>query len=134
MTTKQFSMKGWIEPADGECLPTFLVVKAKPSARFNRTAWQAAIHLSLLGPKLKSLVLLPLLHISQSGQGCHFGGTLPMSASPSGELETDLLGRPSGWQRTHVVDSSIFPSIPATTIALLAMANARRIAETAQLD
>ena len=57
-----------------------------------------------------------------------------MSANPQGDLETDFLGRPTGWTRVHVVDSSVFPSIPATTVALLAMANARRIASTARLD
>jgi choline dehydrogenase-like flavoprotein len=44
-----------------------------------------------------------------------------------GEYETDRLGRPGGWERIHVVDSSVFPSIPATTITMSVMANAHRI-------
>ena len=42
-------------------------------------------------------------------------------------LETDILGRLYGHKRIHIVDGSIMPSIPATTIALLQMANADRI-------
>jgi choline dehydrogenase-like flavoprotein len=43
-------------------------------------------------------------------------------------LETDVLGRPAGLRRVHLVDASVFPSIPATTITFSAMANAHRIA------
>ena len=49
-----------------------------------------------------------------------------MSAAPRG-FQTDLLGRLPGWQRVHAVDATVFPSIPATTITLSAMANAHRI-------
>ncbi|OBF18234.1 hypothetical protein A5725_21385 [Mycobacterium kubicae] len=66
--------------------------------------------------------------------GWHFGGTLPMTKAPSDEVHTDLLGRPKGWERIHVVDSSVFPSVPATTVAFLAMANATRIAQNAPLE
>lgn len=66
--------------------------------------------------------------------GWHFGGTLPMTKTPSDEMHADLLGRPQGWQRIHVIDSSVFTSVPATTVALLAMANASRIAQTAPLE
>lgn len=39
-----------------------------------------------------------------------------------------MLGRPHGLSRVHVVDASVLPSIPATTISYLVMANAHRIA------
>jgi len=68
-----------------------------------------------------------MLQVAEAGRGFHNGGTFPMRSEPS-ELETDILGRPRGWQRLHVVDSSVFPSIPATTITFSVMANARRIA------
>jgi choline dehydrogenase-like flavoprotein len=51
-----------------------------------------------------------------------------MCATPVLETDTDTDGRPKGWQRIHIVDSSVFPSLPGTTIGLLAMANAARIA------
>jgi choline dehydrogenase-like flavoprotein len=49
-----------------------------------------------------------------------------MRTSP-GRFESDRYGRPSGFERVHAVDSTVFPSIPATTITLSVMANAHRI-------
>ena len=71
--------------------------------------------------------LSPLLKMGSVGRGFHTGGSLPMRSVP-GELETDVLGTPHGCRYVHVVDSSIFPTIPASTITLTAMANAHRIA------
>jgi choline dehydrogenase-like flavoprotein len=68
----------------------------------------------------------PMLQIAPPGRGIHSGGSFPMSAQP-GRLETDILGRPNGWQRLHAVDATVLPSIPATTITFSVMANAHRI-------
>ncbi len=76
---------------------------------------------------LRARPLRPLLRIWEPGRGIHVGGGFPMRESPSG-LETDLLGRPAGLRRVHLVDSSVFPTVPPTTITLTAMANAQRIA------
>ena len=76
---------------------------------------------------LEAIPLGPLLQITEPGRGFHSGASFPMSKTPT-DGETDLLGRPSGFTRLHVVDSSVFPTMPATTIILSAMANARRIA------
>ena len=65
---------------------------------------------------------------TRPGRGFHFGGTLPMSSNPK-DFESDLFGRPMGLKRVHVVDSSVLPSIPATTITFSTMANAHRIGE-----
>lgn len=62
------------------------------------------------------------------GASFHVGGSLPMRAVPRAPLETDLAGVPFGYERVHVVDSSVFPSLPGTTLGLLAMANAWRVA------
>ena len=69
----------------------------------------------------------PLLRAWPPGKGFHVGGSLPMCRRPSG-LETDLLGRLPGFTRVHLADASVFPTVPATTITLAAMANAHRIA------
>ena len=61
-------------------------------------------------------------------QGFHFGSSFPMSQQPAGDHDTDRLGRPFGWRRTHVCDTTALPAIPGTTIGLLTMANAHRIA------
>jgi choline dehydrogenase-like flavoprotein len=76
---------------------------------------------------LGALALEPLLQIAPPGRGFHSGGSLPMCAQP-GPWQTDPLGRPAGWTRLHIVDSTVFPTIPATTITFSVMANAHRIA------
>lgn len=77
--------------------------------------------------QLKAVPLSPLFYIANAGRGFHSGGSFPMKASPR-IFESDYLGRPAGLRRTHLIDSSIFPSIPAGPITLTVMANAARIA------
>jgi choline dehydrogenase-like flavoprotein len=94
-----------------------------------------------LGKKLIGLVrgtgilpILPLLDITLPGRGFHSGGSFPMSPQPE-KSHTDRLGRPAGLKRTHAIDASVFPTIPATTITFSIMANAHRIGfETAKGD
>jgi hypothetical protein len=52
---------------------------------------------------------------------------MPMRRARIDLLDSDVLGRIRPWQRVHVIDSFVLPSLPGTTIALLTMANARRI-------
>jgi len=69
-----------------------------------------------------------LLKFGSPGNSCfHSGGTFPMRYSPAA-FQSDCLGRPFGYQKVHIVDASVFPSIPATTITFTVMANAHRIA------
>jgi choline dehydrogenase-like flavoprotein len=42
-------------------------------------------------------------------------------------FSSDLMGRPAGLKRVHLVDASTFPTIPATTITYTIMANSDRI-------
>lgn len=82
-----------------------------------------------LGRLMRKIGCLTLSPIARFNTGSyHVGGTLPMKKKPVKETETDLLGRPLHLNHIHVVDSSIFPSLPGTTIGLLSMANADRIA------
>lgn len=64
---------------------------------------------------------------AQPGASFHVGASLPMSKTP-GISQSDLLGRPGGNGRIHIVDASVLPAIPAATITLSVMANAHRIA------
>jgi choline dehydrogenase-like flavoprotein len=86
--------------------------------------------LAAYGRLLGMMPLPGLLHLGRPGKSNHVGGTLPMRREP-GELETDVLGRIPAWERVHIVDASIFPSVPATTVTLSVMANAHRIATNA---
>jgi choline dehydrogenase-like flavoprotein len=75
---------------------------------------------------LGMLPLTPLLRRGDPGRGFHTGGSFPMHHQPDAS-ESDIYGRPAGFRRIHAVDSTILPSIPATTITFTAMANAHRI-------
>ncbi len=77
---------------------------------------------------LLGMAPIPLFaQIGRSGKSNHLGGSMPMRHKP-GVLETDKLGRLPNWDRVHIVDASILPSIPATTVTISVMANAHRIA------
>jgi choline dehydrogenase-like flavoprotein len=76
---------------------------------------------------LRAMVLTPLLERGAPGRGYHTGGSFPMRAAPS-RFESDRWGRPYGFDRVHVVDASVFPSIPSGPITFSVMANAHRIA------
>jgi choline dehydrogenase-like flavoprotein len=83
-----------------------------------------------LGKLSREAGVLPLTRFGRkgiAGSSFHCGSTFPMRDRPTG-LESDTLGRPAGLQRVFVVDASVLPSIPATTITLSVMANAHRIA------
>ncbi len=77
--------------------------------------------------ELRMVPLGPMLKLGDAGQGYHVGGSFPMRVRP-GPFESDTLGRPYGFQRVHLVDSTTFPSIPASTVTLTVLANAHRIA------
>jgi choline dehydrogenase-like flavoprotein len=80
---------------------------------------------------LTGLVPLPFAtQIGTPGDGNHIGCVFPMARDARG-LQSDTLGRVRGLTRVHVVDASVFPSIPSTTITYTAMANAHRIAAAA---
>jgi choline dehydrogenase-like flavoprotein len=79
--------------------------------------------------QIGAMPLPMLLRMGEPGRGFHSGGSFPMSATP-GQFETDTLGRPFGWNRVHAVDSTVLPSIAATTITFTVMANAHRIGTT----
>lgn len=74
--------------------------------------------------------LTPLVRPGALGSSFHCGGSFPMRHHPT-LGETDMMGRPKGFKRVHIVDASVFPSIPAPTITFSVMANAHRIASEA---
>jgi choline dehydrogenase-like flavoprotein len=101
-----------------------------PSLR-NTMLREVVRSLSLAAPKLDLWPILPALRMSAGGKSYHWGGIFPHSESGASESTTDALGRVGDWRRIHLVDSSVFPNVPATTFALTVMANSHRIAEAA---
>ena len=83
---------------------------------------------ALLRRSLAGFGLVPPLYLTMvpPGRSFHAGGSFPMGANDA-IYTSDLLGRPAGLKRVHVLDAATFPSIPATTITYTAMANADRV-------
>ena len=79
---------------------------------------------------MKAFPVSPAMRVGEPGRGFHTGGTFPMRLTPHA-LEVDVLGRASEFTNVHLVDASVFPSLPATTITLSVMANAHRIGAAA---
>jgi choline dehydrogenase-like flavoprotein len=86
-----------------------------------------------LAANARPLGMAPIPGLAQTGwpgKSNHLGGSFPMSHRPDA-FQTDTLGRPPDWDRVHLVDASVLPSVPATTMTLSVMANAHRIAMAA---
>lgn len=79
-------------------------------------------------PYLDLWPVLPSLSVPAGGKSYHWGSTFPHADRPAGRFSSDRLGRIAPWRRIHLVDASVFPSVPATTFTLTVMANAHRIA------
>lgn len=103
-----------------------LELATQPHPYTKRTVRRVVLELLSQSSRLGGLVLPPMLKLAEPGRSFHCGASLPMRTSPR-KFETDTLGRPFGWDRLHVVDASVLPSIPATTITFAVMANAHRI-------
>jgi choline dehydrogenase-like flavoprotein len=111
-----------------------LLLKAQPNPETRRTVKRVLREMLWQARRLGGIVLPPLLQVGLPGRGFHCGGSIPMRENPR-PFESDCLGRPHGWTRVHVVDATVLPSVPATTITFSAMANAHRIGwEAAALD
>lgn len=101
----------------------------EPSHDTSRVMWKA---LKRMAAALRIAGMVPLTFAARHGApgaSFHVGASLPMASDPE-PGQSDRLGRPHGLQRIHVVDASVLPAIPATTITFSVMANAHRIAAT----
>jgi choline dehydrogenase-like flavoprotein len=112
-------------PTDGR--PSRLVLEGTENSATKKALRKLSGKLAKSRSLFKAVPLYPMMRIGEPGRGFHSGGVFPMRDKP-GDLETDALGRPSGFERVHLCDASTFPSIPASTITLTVMANAHRLA------
>lgn len=83
-----------------------------------------------VGPALDLYPVPGQTQLSPPTKSYHFGGSFPMSDQP-GDFSSDVSGRVRPWKNVHLIDASVFPTVPATTITLTTMANAHRIATLA---
>ena len=107
--------------------PATLVLEASgDSARMRKVMKAAVRKLTRHRRHLRAVPLAPFMSIGVPGQFFHSGGSLPMCEAPH-RLQTDVWGRPHGMFRVHVVDASVLPTVPATSMTMTIMANAHRI-------
>lgn len=112
--------------SDGKRLHIDFVINPRTSSIEKRLGWK----LAGLAGSLGFMPLVPMIHLANPGRGYHNGGSFPMGLRSEGPI-SDSLGRPFGWKRIHLIDASVFPTIPAATITYSVMANAHRIATQA---
>ena len=115
---------------DSETGKPYLDARFHRSSRARSTILKLGWKLIKSALALRTLPLLPGLRIPDPGFGYHSGGSFPMRENP-GAFETDKLGRLPGHPRVHLVDSSVLPSIPGTSITFSMMANSHRVASAA---
>lgn len=108
-----------------------LTIRPRESARTARAARAAVAAFRRALAPTRSYIPPVGWRVVAPGEGNHIGGSLPMNSGAG--LSSDALGRPLGFARVHAIDASVFPSVPATTMLLLSMANADRIAREVPL-
>jgi choline dehydrogenase-like flavoprotein len=107
-----------------------LVVRGQSDGGWPRMLRVVARALVRHAPTLDLWPVLAATVCSPAAKSYHFGGSFP-SATHRSPLGTDRLGRLQQWENIHLVDASVFPTVPATTFTLTIMANAHRIATEA---
>lgn len=109
-------------------LPAMSVQSANGTHRHETALHQIGRQLLRAAPALDLWPVIPRMTMAAPGKSYHGGGSFPHVQRNSSDLTTDRFGRPRAWDRVHLVDPSVLPSIAATTFTLTAMANAHRIA------
>jgi hypothetical protein len=115
-------------PAKDLGLPNFHISSDGAPSGHNQMLRAVMIRLLRSGRLLDLYPVISMLRLSPGGKSYHWGGSFPHMGNSSTIFSSDRLGRVGRWERTHLVDASVFPSVPAMTFGLTAMANAHRIA------
>jgi len=116
--------------SEGDLAPMTLTPSSSVGADSRRRLRAVVKRLVKAAPYLGVMPVLPQVALSAPTKSYHFGGSFPHSRSPKEGLESDVLGRVHPWRDIHLVDASVFPTVPATTFTLSIMANAHRIARS----
>lgn len=105
-----------------------VVLEGRPNPRTRPVIRKVLGRLYSSAVPLRGMLVPFMTHVGAPGKSYHVGASLPMRWTPA-DLECDVLGRPRGFSRVHVIDASCFTSVPATNVTLTVMANAYRIAD-----
>jgi ferredoxin len=112
-----------VEPSASSAVRLTIRGSANPRARTVARNAQRLLRRHLL-----SFGIIPpaYLQLVPPGRSFHTGGSFPMGGTHA-IYASDVLGRPAGLKRVHIVDSANFPAIAGSTIGFTIMANADRI-------
>ncbi len=108
--------------------PDFNISSESPPSAQSRMLRAVLLRLIQSARILDLYPLIPMLRLSAAGKSYHWGGSFPHATDRSIIFSSDRLGRVGSWERIHLVDASVFPTVPAMTFGLTVMANAHRIA------
>jgi ferredoxin len=108
--------------------PDFHISSDAPPAGQSRMLRAVLLRLIQSARVLDLYPLIPMMRLSASGKSYHWGGSFPHATDRPVMFSSDTLGRVGPWERIHLVDASVFPTVPAMTFGLTVMANAHRIA------
>jgi ferredoxin len=109
-------------------LPDFQISSEPPPPGQSEMLRAVVLRLVQSARLLDLYPLVPMLRISAAGKSYHWGGSFPHTADRPNTYSSDRFGRIGPWERIHLVDASVFPTVPAMTFGLTVMANAHRIA------
>jgi len=135
ITSRFYMFQGYLDSADSghlelEVIPAGethdeIVIRGIENPRALSVARKAQ---ALLRKSLIAFGLIPpvYLRLVPPGRSFHTGGSFPIGGSHS-IYSSDVLGRPAGLKRVHIVDSANFPTVASSTIGYTIMANADRI-------
>jgi hypothetical protein len=115
-------------PSKDPGLPDFDISSDSAPPGHNQMLRAVMLRIVRSGRLLDLYPVIPMLRLSPGGKSYHWGGSFPHIDNNDTIFSSDRLGRVGNWERTHLVDASVFPSVPAMTFGLTAMANAHRIA------
>jgi ferredoxin len=118
-------------PASQEALAGMTLTPSPSDEKLTASMLRAVVkRLVKSAPYLGVMPVVPQIALSAPTKSYHFGSSFPHARVPKEGLESDVLGRVHPWRDIHLVDASVFPTVPATTFTLSIMANAHRIARS----
>ena len=109
-------------------LPEFQISSEAPPSGQSQMLRAVLLRLMQSARLLDLYPVIPMFRLSAAGKSYHWGGSFPHMTDRPITFSSDRLGRVGSWQRVHLVDASVFPTVPAMTFGLTVMANAHRIA------
>ena len=118
-------------PESEDQLPAMTLTPSSESQELAKSKLRAVVQrLVMVAPYLGVTPVVTQISLSAPTKSYHFGSSFPHALDPQDGVESDVLGRVAPWRSIHLVDASVFPTVPATTFTLSIMANAHRIARS----